>query len=149
MVFDATFGICSKVYIIKNKKWKLLKLSFGHIEDDIGLCPSGIILANAVESHDVLLEYMANFMVYNIRKCTNESDYKYLIGTDNSTRDVNIGEIIIQLITDKLNLSPSNPIYLNENGIPFDVRKITITVNIISLDICLYFVIYYYISFHI
>ena len=132
--FDATFAICSKLFYIKNKKWHLLKVSFGHLEDDIGLTPDGLILINAAESHEKLVEFFANFMVLNIWNCrTEHPSYMFKIGTDNSGRDVNIGDKIIAALKQKLNLDEVyNPVHINDHGVQFDIRRLEIIVKFSS-----------------
>lgn len=142
--FDATFAICSKLFYIKNKKWHLLKVSFGHLEDDIGLTPDGLILINAAESHDKLVEFFTSFIVLNIVNCRDEHrSYIFKIGTDNSGRDVNIGEKILNAIKTKLKLDEVyNPIHRNHHGVIFDIRRLEIIVTFIPINIYLYILLY-------
>lgn len=128
--FDATFGVCSKLYSIKDGVWHLLKLSFGHIEDDIGLTPEGLILSNAAESHDVLVDFITDFVALNIKNCRYEhTNYTIKIGTDNSGRDKNIGDKIIKLLGKKLGIQRYNPIHYNDYGVPFDITRLKIIVK--------------------
>ena len=130
--FDATFGLCSKLYAIKNGIWHLLKVSFGHIEDDIGLTIEGILLPNASESHERILSFIADFLVVNIQNCKwLPSDFTLKIGTDNSARDCNIGGKLIKLLKDKLNVTDEFPFYTNYNGITFNISKFKIIVKYI------------------
>ena len=128
--FDATFGICSKLYKIKNDVWHLLKVSFGHIEDDLGLTVQAILLPNASESHEKVLDFITDFIVCNIQNCKYlPSQFVLKVGTDNCARDVNIEPKIISLLKEKLNVDEDNPLYINNLGLVFDISKFSVIVK--------------------
>lgn len=116
--------------MIKNGKWNLLKLSFGHLEDDIGLAADGMILPNAIESHEILLDFITDFLVENIRNCKDPNrSYQFKIGTDNSQRDINVGDAIIKLLMKKLKLNNIRQRYKNDFGVYFDLYRLEVIVK--------------------
>ena len=127
---DATFGLCSKLYQYKNGIWHKLKLSFAHIQDGLGFIPGALLLANASESHEKILDFISDVFVECLKLCKmKRKEFKIYLGTDASKRDCNVPEKILPYIYKKLNLqNEEKKIFKNKNGIIFDFDSLEVIV---------------------
>ena len=127
---DATFGLCSKLYQYKEGIWHKLKLSFAHIQDALGFIPAALLLANASESHDKILDFISDVFVECLKLCKEKrKEFKIYLGTDASKRDCNVPDKILPYIYKKLNLeNETNKIFTNKNGITFNFNDFEVVV---------------------
>ena len=113
---------------------QLLKTTTCQIIDWQGLIPSPLfLLQRGSEAHPKLYDHMSREIANTIWYCKRPipPDMHFKINVDNATESnvANIGNILYELLCDKLGVDKCNPILTNKHGLKFNLKHFHITVS--------------------